>query len=290
MLHSCKRNFPLCSYFSASVKDNRKVLRRTESHSPRRDFVEEKLGSKYVIGRSLDFAVSFEESSPATPMFFILSPGVDPLKDVEKHGNACLFQLSRPLNCTRLLWRACARWRYPVHSHRRGNVPHSDHRFFQSQVWAHLHFHFGSCRTGLWPATRAAVVSQTHAFVSLPLSATAADAQQALGRLKDYSKGHEYMRTLHWCVWGLRGKVNVIGFGLRLGHALNNLWVWTDLRSTRDHRHRDSFNPFLSRLILWRQTPGGSSSSNPPNTPATGGHKATKAKGSHLHTYTDQTV
>uniref|UniRef100_A0A665X1Y1 Dynein, axonemal, heavy chain 9 n=1 Tax=Echeneis naucrates TaxID=173247 RepID=A0A665X1Y1_ECHNA len=51
-----------------------------------RDFVEEKLGSKYVIGRSLDFSVSFEESSPATPMFFILSPGVDPLKDVEKHG------------------------------------------------------------------------------------------------------------------------------------------------------------------------------------------------------------
>ncbi|XP_030610318.1 dynein axonemal heavy chain 9 isoform X3 [Archocentrus centrarchus] len=51
-----------------------------------RDFVEEKLGSKYVIGRSLDFAISFEESGPATPMFFILSPGVDPLKDVEKHG------------------------------------------------------------------------------------------------------------------------------------------------------------------------------------------------------------
>lgn len=64
------------------------MLRRTEPYSPRRDFVEEKLGSKYVIGRSLDFAVSFEESGPATPMFFILSPGVDPLKDVEKHGNA----------------------------------------------------------------------------------------------------------------------------------------------------------------------------------------------------------
>ncbi|XP_074463654.1 dynein axonemal heavy chain 9 isoform X3 [Larus michahellis] len=49
-----------------------------------RDFVEEKLGSKYVVGRSLDFATTFEESGPATPMFFILSPGVDPLKDVEK--------------------------------------------------------------------------------------------------------------------------------------------------------------------------------------------------------------
>ncbi|KAL4648151.1 dynein heavy chain 9, axonemal-like [Arapaima gigas] len=51
-----------------------------------RDFVEEKLGNKYVAGRSLEFAISYEESGPATPMFFILSPGVDPLKDVEKHG------------------------------------------------------------------------------------------------------------------------------------------------------------------------------------------------------------
>uniref|UniRef100_A0A8C4MMP7 Dynein axonemal heavy chain 9 n=1 Tax=Equus asinus asinus TaxID=83772 RepID=A0A8C4MMP7_EQUAS len=50
------------------------------------DFVEEKLGSKYVVGRALDFATSFEESGPATPMFFILSPGVDPLKDVENQG------------------------------------------------------------------------------------------------------------------------------------------------------------------------------------------------------------
>ncbi|XP_017386887.1 dynein heavy chain 9, axonemal isoform X3 [Cebus imitator] len=50
------------------------------------NFVEEKLGSKYVVGRALDFAASFEESGPATPMFFILSPGVDPLKDVESQG------------------------------------------------------------------------------------------------------------------------------------------------------------------------------------------------------------
>ncbi|XP_061912443.1 dynein heavy chain 9, axonemal isoform X3 [Entelurus aequoreus] len=56
-----------------------------------RDFAEEKLGAKYVIGRSLDFAASFEESGPATPMFFILSPGVDPLKDVEKHGKKLGF-------------------------------------------------------------------------------------------------------------------------------------------------------------------------------------------------------
>ncbi|XP_054427204.1 dynein axonemal heavy chain 9 isoform X2 [Pteronotus mesoamericanus] len=51
-----------------------------------RHFVEETLGSKYTVGRALDFAASFEESGPATPIFFILSPGVDPLKDVENQG------------------------------------------------------------------------------------------------------------------------------------------------------------------------------------------------------------
>lgn len=51
-----------------------------------RDFVEEKLGSKYVDGTRIDLAKSYEESSPATPVFFILSPGVDPLKDMETLG------------------------------------------------------------------------------------------------------------------------------------------------------------------------------------------------------------
>jgi len=45
-----------------------------------RVFIEEKLGSKYVEGRSVEFAKSFEETSPTTPIFFILSPGVNPLK------------------------------------------------------------------------------------------------------------------------------------------------------------------------------------------------------------------
>lgn len=55
--------------------------------------MEEKLGSKYVMGRSVDFAVSFEESGAATPIFFILSPGVDPLKDAEKHGTIAVKRI-----------------------------------------------------------------------------------------------------------------------------------------------------------------------------------------------------
>lgn len=48
--------------------------------------MEEKMGSKFVEGRSVEFSKSYEESSPSTPVFFILSPGVDPLKDVEALG------------------------------------------------------------------------------------------------------------------------------------------------------------------------------------------------------------
>ncbi|XP_014280457.2 dynein beta chain, ciliary [Halyomorpha halys] len=54
-------------------------------------FIEEKLGAKYVESRSIDFAKSFEESSAGTPIFFILSPGVNPLKDVEHLGRKLGF-------------------------------------------------------------------------------------------------------------------------------------------------------------------------------------------------------
>uniref|UniRef100_A0A672ZPD5 Dynein, axonemal, heavy chain 11 n=1 Tax=Sphaeramia orbicularis TaxID=375764 RepID=A0A672ZPD5_9TELE len=51
-----------------------------------RNFVEEKLGAKYVEAARLEFDRLYEDSSPSNPVFFILSPGVDPLKDVEKLG------------------------------------------------------------------------------------------------------------------------------------------------------------------------------------------------------------
>ncbi|KAJ6640492.1 hypothetical protein lerEdw1_013683, partial [Lerista edwardsae] len=58
-----------------------------------RNFIEEKLGSKYVDGTRTDLAKSYEESSPATPIFFVLSPGVDPLKDVEALGKKLGFTI-----------------------------------------------------------------------------------------------------------------------------------------------------------------------------------------------------
>lgn len=58
-----------------------------------RAFVEEKLGPKYVEARCIDFKTSFEETSNTTPIFFILSPGVDPLIDVEKIGKKLGYTL-----------------------------------------------------------------------------------------------------------------------------------------------------------------------------------------------------
>lgn len=60
-----------------------------------REFIREKLGSKYVESRTIEFAKSYEESSSVIPIFFILSPGVDPLKDVEKVGNSLKFASDR---------------------------------------------------------------------------------------------------------------------------------------------------------------------------------------------------
>jgi dynein heavy chain len=55
------------------------------------NFIEEKLGSNFVESRSVEFAQSYTESGPATPIFFILSPGVNPLKEVETLGKKLGF-------------------------------------------------------------------------------------------------------------------------------------------------------------------------------------------------------
>ncbi|XP_063241593.1 dynein beta chain, ciliary-like [Bacillus rossius redtenbacheri] len=59
------------------------------------EFINEKLGNKYTSARTVEFAKSYEEMSPATPVFFILSPGVDPLKDVEALGKKLGFTMDQ---------------------------------------------------------------------------------------------------------------------------------------------------------------------------------------------------
>lgn len=54
-------------------------------------YVEEQLGTKYTEKLDIPFEKSYEETGPETPVFFVLSPGVDPLKDVEALGKKLGF-------------------------------------------------------------------------------------------------------------------------------------------------------------------------------------------------------
>jgi len=49
-------------------------------------FVAEQLGERYTAGRQVEFAKSYEETSRTTGVFFILSPGVNPVLQVEELG------------------------------------------------------------------------------------------------------------------------------------------------------------------------------------------------------------
>ncbi|CAM9220931.1 unnamed protein product [Bubo scandiacus] len=76
-----------------------RVLRPDRMIYVLRNFVEENLDSRYVESTRMDFTKSYEESSPATPVFFILSPGVEPLEDIETLDKTHLLLVQGSLNC-----------------------------------------------------------------------------------------------------------------------------------------------------------------------------------------------
>jgi len=57
-----------------------------------RAFVAENLGDKYVTEEPFDMTGTYRESSPSTPIFFVLFPGVDPTQWVEELGRK--FEIS----------------------------------------------------------------------------------------------------------------------------------------------------------------------------------------------------
>ena len=88
-------------------------------------WVREVLGGKYVESIPFDLAVSFEDAGPAVPIFFLLSPGVNPDADVKVLGNGLgktedegkhvvtsiiYLGWSRRKSKARLALRACSSW------------------------------------------------------------------------------------------------------------------------------------------------------------------------------------
>jgi dynein heavy chain len=50
------------------------------------EFVGENMGKQYVESPPFDIVATYDEMNTQTPVFFVLFPGVDPTKDVEKIG------------------------------------------------------------------------------------------------------------------------------------------------------------------------------------------------------------
>ena len=51
-----------------------------------RSWVKDEIGAKYVNAIPFDLGACYEDSGPATPIFFLLSPGVDPVVSVKALG------------------------------------------------------------------------------------------------------------------------------------------------------------------------------------------------------------
>ncbi|XP_065097060.1 dynein axonemal heavy chain 1 [Paramisgurnus dabryanus] len=64
------------------------------------DFVASQLGQRFIEPQTSDLSVVFKESSPSTPLIFVLSPGTDPAADLYKFAEAMKF--SKKLNAISL--------------------------------------------------------------------------------------------------------------------------------------------------------------------------------------------
>jgi dynein heavy chain len=50
------------------------------------DFVAFKIGDYFITPPPFDLGIVFKDSGPSTPLIFVLSPGADPLNNLEKYA------------------------------------------------------------------------------------------------------------------------------------------------------------------------------------------------------------
>ncbi len=75
MTHAIRYNFCKIWYKDEFYKIFKELIRNLNSC-----FVEEKLGPKYVEAKNSDLSDTLKKMNSTTPVFFILSPGVDPTR------------------------------------------------------------------------------------------------------------------------------------------------------------------------------------------------------------------
>ena len=50
------------------------------------NFVQENIGEYFITPPPFEIGVVFKDSTPTTPLIFVLSPGADPLNGLEKYA------------------------------------------------------------------------------------------------------------------------------------------------------------------------------------------------------------
>lgn len=51
-------------------------------------FVVDKVGDYFIVPPAFDLALIFKDSGPTIPLIFVLSPGADPLNNLEKYAES----------------------------------------------------------------------------------------------------------------------------------------------------------------------------------------------------------
>jgi len=68
-----------------------RCLRPDRLTSALETFVSDSIGKYYVSDQAVDISISYKDAGTTTPLFFILSPGVDPVRNVEALGMKLKF-------------------------------------------------------------------------------------------------------------------------------------------------------------------------------------------------------
>ena len=68
-----------------------RCLRPDKLTNAMQDFVVEHLGQQFVESQTVDLSLVFRDSSPSTPLIFVLSTGTDPAADLYKFAEEMKF-------------------------------------------------------------------------------------------------------------------------------------------------------------------------------------------------------
>ncbi|KAM6980842.1 dynein axonemal heavy chain 1 [Aplochiton taeniatus] len=77
-----------------------RCLRADRLNHALQDFVANQLGQRFIEPQTSDLSVVFKDSSPSTPLIFVLSPGTDPAADLYKFADVMKF--SKKMNAISL--------------------------------------------------------------------------------------------------------------------------------------------------------------------------------------------